>query len=143
MPRGFRCLSRRMSGTAPAGLALSRNDPSHGEARWNATAIASTKARPKPAPAKPVTMFATSLPPARSALPCYLPPCTFIFSPETPVTAEAPEQAKPAGTAHDTAHGTALEPVRPPLPRFQPVLVATVVGAIILAIAIGSFWTSF
>jgi hypothetical protein len=39
--------------------------------------------------------------------------------------------------------GTALEPVRTPPPRFQPVLVATVIGAIILAIAIGSFWTSF
>jgi hypothetical protein len=59
------------------------------------------------------------------------------------VTAETPEQAKPPGTGHDTAHGTALELVRPLPPRFQPVLVAAVIGAIILAIAIGSFWTSF
>lgn len=50
---------------------------------------------------------------------------------------------KPEAEQVGTAQGTALEPVRTPPPRFQPVLVATVIGAIILAIAIGSFWTSF
>ena len=52
-------------------------------------------------------------------------------------------QAAAHGTAQGGALGTALEPVRPPSSRMQPVLVATLIGAIILAIAIGSFWTSF
>jgi hypothetical protein len=48
------------------------------------------------------------------------------------VTVEEPEAEQ----------GAAGEPVRAP-PRLQPVLAATVVAAIILAIAIGEFWTSF
>jgi hypothetical protein len=50
------------------------------------------------------------------------------------VTVEKPE-------AEQT--GTAQESVRTPAPRVQPVLTAAVVGAIILAIAIGAFWTTF
>jgi len=49
------------------------------------------------------------------------------------------------GTALNTEapiQGTSLEPRVLP-PQLQPVLVATAVGAIIVAIAIGSFWTSF
>jgi uncharacterized protein involved in exopolysaccharide biosynthesis len=55
------------------------------------------------------------------------------------VTAEKPEAEKPK--VEQT--GTALEPVRASAPRVQPVLTAAVVGAIILAIAIGAFCTSF
>ena len=47
------------------------------------------------------------------------------------ITTEAPIQ------------GNAREPSRALPPQLQPVLVATAVGAIIVAIAIGSFWTSF
>ena len=50
------------------------------------------------------------------------------------------------GTALNTEapiQGTAREPSRALPPQLQPVLVATAVGAIIVAIAIGSFWTSF
>jgi hypothetical protein len=50
---------------------------------------------------------------------------------------------KPEAEQAGTAQGTALEPVQPPPPRIQPVLMATMIGAIILAIAIGAFWTSF
>jgi hypothetical protein len=53
-------------------------------------------------------------------------------------------QAEQAGAAEEVVQGTtALEPVRVTPPRFQPALMATVIGAIILAIAIGAFWTSF
>ncbi len=48
-----------------------------------------------------------------------------------------------ANKPHSEQTGTAPESVRSPMPRVQPVLTAAVVGAIILAIAIGAFWTSF
>jgi hypothetical protein len=51
--------------------------------------------------------------------------------------------SKPQGEEAAGAPGTALEPVRPPPLKFQPMLVATLIGAIILAITIGAFWTTF
>jgi hypothetical protein len=39
--------------------------------------------------------------------------------------------------------GPAPEPARAGPPKFQPVLVGALVAAIILAIAIGAFWTTF